>query len=155
LGAIISGTEVALRSPRLFHRAELRIAYSNQIAQGVGPVTGGLLEFSDEGLFLLDHDQRNTVSAVLSLNLPGHIWATPVYRFGSGFLNGDGPAHLPPHSTFGVALGKDIGENWSVSLNATNLGNSRYLLDTSNTFGGTHYVDPRQAYLQLRYRFHY
>ncbi|MGH9619360.1 MAG: TonB-dependent receptor domain-containing protein, partial [Bryobacteraceae bacterium] len=131
LGAIISGTEVTLRSPRLFHRAELRIAYSNQIAQGVGPITGGLLEFSDEGLFLLDHDQRNTASAVLSLNLPGHIWATPTYRFGSGFLNGDGPAHLPPHSTFGLAVGKNIGESWSVSLNATNLGDSRYLLDTS------------------------
>lgn len=155
LGAIIRGTEVALRSPRLFHRAELRIAYSNQIAQGVGPVTGGLLEFSDEGLFLLDHDQRNTASAVLSLNLPGHIWATPAYRFGSGFLDGDGPAHLPPHSTFDLAVGKDIRESWSVSVNATNLGNSRYLLDTSNTFGGTHYVDPRQVYVQLRYRFHY
>ncbi len=37
LGAIISGTEVAVRSPRLFRVAQLRIAYSNQIAQGIGP----------------------------------------------------------------------------------------------------------------------
>ncbi|MGH9583384.1 MAG: TonB-dependent receptor domain-containing protein, partial [Bryobacteraceae bacterium] len=155
LGAVISGTEVTLRSPRLFHRAELRIAYSNQIAQGVGPVTGGLLEFTDEGLFLLDHDQRNTASAVLTLNLPWHMWATPTYEFGSGFLNGNGPAHLPPHSTFDLSIGKDFGENWTASLNGTNIGNVRYLLDTSNTFGGTHYVNPRQIYFELRYRFHY
>lgn len=155
LGAVIRGTEVTLRSPRLFHRADLRIAYSNQIAQGVGPVTGGLLEFTDEGLFLLDHDQRNTASAVLALRLPWHIWATPAYEFGSGFLNGDGPAHLPPHSTFDLSVGKDFGESWSASLDATNLGGERYLLDTSNTFGGTHYANPRQIYFQLRYRFHY
>jgi outer membrane receptor protein involved in Fe transport len=155
LGAIISGTELTLQSPRLFNRADLRIAYSNQIAEGVGPVTGGLLEFGEEGLFLLDHDQRNTVSAVLSLNLPGHMWATPAYEFGSGFLDGDGPDHLPPHSTLDLAIGKDFGENWSVSVDGTNLGNARYLLDTSNTFGGTHYVNPREVYAELRYRFHY
>ena len=42
LGAIIHGTEVTVRSPQLFHTAQLRIAYSNQIAQGIGPITGGL-----------------------------------------------------------------------------------------------------------------
>jgi outer membrane receptor protein involved in Fe transport len=155
LGAIISGTEIAIRSPRLFNVAQLRVAYSNQIAQGIGPVTGGLLEDSPTGNFLLDHDQRNTASAVLSLNLPGHFWATPAYQFGSGFLNGDGPAHLPPHSTFDLSVGKRFGEHWSVSANAVNIGNSRYLLDTSNTFGGTHYVNPRQIYGELRYRFHF
>lgn len=155
LGAVISGTEAALRSPRIFQRAELRIAYSNQIAQGVAPVTGGLLEFTDEGPFLLDHDQRNTASAVLDFNLPWHMWATPAYEFGSGFLNGNGPAHLPSHSIFDLSVGKDFGENWTASLNTTNLGNERYLLDTSNTFGGTHYVNPRQVYFELRYRFHY
>jgi outer membrane receptor protein involved in Fe transport len=154
LAAIISGTEVAVRSPRLFHVAQLRIAYSNQIAQGIGPITGGLLEFSPPGNFLLDHDQRNTASAVLSLNLSHHFWLTPAYQFGSGFLNGDGPAHLPPHSTFDLSIGKRFGEQWSISANAVNIGNSRYLLDTSNTFGGTHYVNPRQIYGELRYRFH-
>jgi outer membrane receptor protein involved in Fe transport len=155
LGAIISGTEVAVRSPRLFHTAQLRIAYSNQIAQGIGPITGGLLEFAPTGNFLLDHDQRNTVSSVLSLTLPGHMWATPAYQFGSGFLNGDGPAHLPPHSTFDLSIGKRFGEAWSVSANSTNIGNARYLLDTSNTFGGTHYIAGRQIYGELRYRFHF
>ncbi len=155
LAAIISGTEVTVRSPRLFNMAELRIAYSNQIAQGIGPVTGGLLEFAPQGNFLLDHDQRNTLVSVLSLTLPGHMWATPAYQFGSGFLNGNGPAHLPPHSTFDLSVGKDFGENFTVSANAVNLGNARYLLDTSNTFGGTHFINPRQIYGELRYRFHF
>jgi outer membrane receptor protein involved in Fe transport len=153
LGAIISGTEVTVRSPQLFHRAQLRIAYSNQIAQGIAPITGGLLEDIGAGNFLLDHDQRNTATAVLSLTLPARMWMTPAYQFGSGFLNGDGPAHLPPHSTFDLAIGKKFGENWTVSANAVNIGNTRYLLDTSNTFGGTHYINPREIYGEVRYRF--
>ena len=155
LGAIISGTEVTLRSPRLFQRAQWRVAWSNQIAQGIGPITGGLLEEATSGNFLLDHDQRNTVTTVLSLTLPGNIWATPACQFGSGFLNGDGPAHLPPHWTFDLALGKQFAEDWTVSANAVNIANTRYLLDTSNTFGGTHFINPRQLYVELRYRFHF
>jgi len=155
LGAIISGTEVAIRSPRLFKVAQLRIAYSNQSANGVGPITGGLLQFSDAGNFLLDHDQRNTASTVLSLKLPKQFWATPAYQFGSGFLNGNGPSHLPPHSTFDISIGKRFAERWSFSVNAVNIANTRYLLDTSNTFGGTHYINPRQIYAEVRYRFHY
>jgi len=155
LGAIISGTEVTIRSPRIRNIAQLRLAYSNQIAQGIGPVTGGLIESAPTGNFLLDHDQRNTASAVISLNLPDQFWATPAYEFGSGFLNGDGPAHLPPHSTFDLSIGKRFENHWSLSLNAVNIANTRYLLDTSNTFGGTHYVNPRQLYAELRYRFHF
>lgn len=155
LGAIISGTEVTVRSPRIANVAQLRIAYSNQIAQGIGPITGGLIEFAPPGNFLLDHDQRNTATAVLFLNLPHNFWATPAYQFGSGFLNGDGPAHLPPHSTFDLSLGKSFGESWSFAVNAVNIANTRYLLDTSNTFGGTHYINPRQIYATLRYRFHF
>ena len=156
LAAVIHGEEISVSSPRLFKKAaQLRVAYSNQIAQGIGPVTGGLLEFVPSGNFLLDHDQRNTVSSVLSLTLPEGLWATPAYQFGSGFLNGNGPAHLPPHSTFDLSIGKRFNPSWSASLNAVNIGNSRYLLDTSNTFGGTHYVNPRQIYVELRYRFRY
>lgn len=158
LAAIISGTEVSVRSPRLFHRAQLRIAYSNQTVQGSGPVTGGLLEleeFGEPGFFPLDHDQRHTLSAVLSVSLPRNWWITPAYQFGSGFLNGDGPAHLPPHSTFDLSVGKRFGESVTLSANAVNIANTRYLVDTSNTFGGTHYNYPRQVYGELRYRFHF
>ncbi len=155
LGAIIHGAEVTLRSPKLFNIAQWRVAYSNQIAQGIGPITGGLLESAPSGNFLLDHDQRNTLTSVLSFNLPRRWWMTPAYQFGSGFLNQNGPAHLPPHSTFDFAIGKSIGENWSIAANAVNIANTRYLLDTSNTFGGTHYINPRQVYGELRYRFHF
>ena len=155
LAAIVHGTEVSLRSPRLWNTAQWRIAYSNQIAQGIGPITGGLLEDAPSGSFPLDHDQRNTLSTVLSLTLPHGMWATPAYQFGSGFLNGDGPAHLPPHSSFDLSIGKRFGEKITVAANAVNLANTRYLLDTSNTFGGTHTVNPRQMYVELRYRFHY
>jgi outer membrane receptor protein involved in Fe transport len=154
LGAIISGTEVTIRSPRLFRVAQWRVAYSNQIGQGIGPITGGLLEYAPTGNFLLDHDQRNTATSVLSLTLPQRMWATPAYQFGSGFVNGNGPAHLPPHSTFDLSIGKYFGENWTVSANAVNIANTRYLLDTSNTFGGTHFINPRQIYVEVKYRFH-
>ena len=156
LGSIVSGTEVTVRSPRLFRNTtQWRVAYSNQTAQGIGPITGGLLEDAPTGNFLLDHDQRNTLTSVLSLNLPHSLWLTPAWQFGSGFLNGDGPAHLPPHSTFDLSIGKRFGEGLSVSASAVNIGNARYLLDTSNTFGGTHYIAPRQIYGELRYRFHF
>ena len=155
LAARISGTEVIFRSPRLFQRTQMRIVYSNQIVKGLGPITGGLLEFAPSSWLFLDHDQRNTLSAVFPLTLPKRAWATPVVNFGSGFLNGDGPDHLPPHTTVDLSLGRSIGEKWSVSVNGTNISNRRYLLDISNTFGGTHYVNPRQVYAEVRYRFHY
>ena len=153
--ALVSGTEITLRSPQLWNRLQWRVAYANAVGKGLGPITGGLIEFAPTSYFYLDHDQRNGFSTVLSLKLPRRFWATPAVSFGSGFVNGDGPAHLPPHTTADLALGKSFGENWSLSLNGTNVLNSRYMLDTSNTFGGTHTVNPRQVYLELRYRFHY
>ena len=155
LAARISGTEVTVRSPDILHRAQLRIAYSNQLAEGHGPITGGLIEFAPTSYFLLDHDQRNTASAVLSLRLPRRFWTTPVVNFGSGFLNGNGPAHKPPHTTADLGLGRLLGEHWSVAVNATNLLSHRFQLDDSNTFGGTHFVNPRQIYGEVRYRFHF
>jgi len=34
-------------------------------------------------------------------------------------------------------------------------GHRRVLLDNSLTFGGFHFNDPRQIYVEFRYRFHY
>jgi outer membrane receptor protein involved in Fe transport len=156
-GARIQGWEATLRSPMLLDRARIHLAYSHQFAQGFGAVTGGLTDFSppEDGFFFLDHDQRNTLSSVVTTTLPGQAWATTTVAYGSGFVNGDGPAHLPPHTTLGLSLGKSFGENWSLAVNALNLANRRYLLDNSNTFGGTHYVNPREVYVQMRYRFHF
>ncbi len=155
--ARIHGWEAMVRSPRLFGRAQLYVAYSRQYAQGRGGITGGLTDFSPppESYFFLDHDQRTTLTAVLSLALPRHAWVTTAAAYGSGFLNGNGPDHLPAHTTVDIAMGKSLSDNWSVALTALNAANRRFLLDNSNTFGGTHYADPRRLLLELRYRFHY
>ncbi len=155
VAALISGTEVSVRTPELWDHVQLRIAYANAIGKGLGPITGGLIEYAPTSYFYLDHDQRNGFSAVLPLKLPRRFWATPGVNFGSGFVNGNGPAHLPPHTTADLALGKDFLKQWSFSLNGTNVLNNRYLVDTSNTFGGTHEANPRQIYFEVRYRFHY
>ena len=41
--ALIQGWETTLRSPRIWHRAQIHAAYSNQIAQATAPITGGLI----------------------------------------------------------------------------------------------------------------
>src|SRR5207302_1984286 len=63
--------------------------------------------------------------------------------------------HLAPHTTFDLSLGKSFGENWSVRLTGLNLSNHHYLLDNANSFGGTHFANPRQLSIQLKYRFRY
>ncbi|HEY1272214.1 MAG TPA: TonB-dependent receptor, partial [Terriglobales bacterium] len=157
--ARIRGTEVDVHSPRIAGRINLHAAYSNQIAQAACPITGGFVEECEEiGYFFLDHDQRNTLAAGFNVSLPRQVWADFNVSYGSGFLNGEGdeePTHLSPHTTFDLAVGKSFGENWSVRLSGLNLSNHRYLLDNSNTFGGTHYVNPREISVQVKYRFHY
>jgi len=156
-GARIFGWEATARSPKFLRRAQVHAAFSHQHAEGFGAVTGGLTDFSppESGWFFLDHDQRNTLSTVVALTLPKRAWASTGIQYGSGFVDGDGPAHLPGHTTFDISLGKSLGENWSLALNALNVSNRRYLLDNSNTFGGTHFVAPRQVYGEVRYRFHF
>ena len=129
---------------------------THQKIQGQGAVTGGLTDFSPPAaLFFLDHDQRNTLSTGLTVNLPSRSYVSGNVVYGSGFLNGDGPDHLPGHTTFDFSVGKGFGENWMVALQGVNVTNKRFLLDSANTFGGTHFAEPRQIYVELRYRFHY
>src|SRR5204863_365106 len=144
--ARIRGWEASVNSPNIASRAKFHLAYSHQYAQGAGAVTGGLTDFSppEQGYFFLDHDQRDTLSTGFNLQLPWHASADFNTNYGSGFLDADGPAHLPSHTTFDLALGKSFGENWSVRLTALNFTNHRFMLDNSNTFGGTHFVNPRE-----------
>jgi len=157
--ARLYGWEVSVRSPRIFHRGEVYLAYAYAHAAGAGAVTGGLTDFSPPatGYFLLDHDQRHTLHAGFNFNLPRGVVAGGNLYYGSGFTDGssDVPAHLEPHTTFDLTLGKNIGERFTISATSLNLTNRRFLLDNSSTFGGTHYADPRQIYVQVRYRFHY
>jgi len=156
-GARIYGWEFTARSPRILRRGEVSIAYSYQHAEGEGAITGGLTDFSPpaNGYFFLDHDQRHTLHANFNVTLPRRTWAAGGLYYGSGFTDGssDIPKHLDPHTTFDFSLGKAIRENLSMSLTALNVMNRRFLLDNSATFGGMHYADPRQIYVQLRYRF--
>jgi outer membrane receptor protein involved in Fe transport len=87
--------------------------------------------------------------------------------YGSGFSNGNGPAvlgvapccssldYLPQHMTVDLSLGKDFGENLSVSVSGLNVANRRVMLDDSLTFGGFHFNNPREIFVELRYKFHY
>ncbi len=154
--ARIRGWEAVLSTPRNWRHGSLRVNYSNQIAEGKGAVSGGLTDFSsaDRGYFLLDHDQRNTLSVLPQASLPWHSWLSATVSYGSGFLNGNGPAHLPAHTTVDLAAGKNIGERLSLRVTALNIANHRYQIDNSNTFGGTHWVSPRQIEVQLKYKIH-
>ena len=155
--ARIRAWETTLRSPAIAGRARVYASYSHQYAQGAGGITGGLTDFTppEEGLFFLDHDQRDTLSAGYNIKLPRKMWTTGNLNFGSGFLFEDGPRHLPSHTTFDLSLGKNFGDRLSLSFTAVNIGNGRYMLDTSNTFGGSHFNEPRQLIGQVRWRFHY
>ncbi len=166
--ALIQGWELTLRSPRLWHRGQFHLAYSNQIAQSAGPFTGGLIcpnpappDCEPPPVYSpVDHDQRNTLNVGFNADLPWKAYASTNVYYGSGFSNGMPDAqypgnYLPQHTTFDLSFGKSFAEKYTVSVNMLNVANRRVLLDNSLTFGGFHYNDPRQIYAEVRYRFHY
>ena len=171
--ALIQGWELTLRSPNLWHRGQLHLAYANQIARATSPVNGGLICPTPvtaacplaipPGYAPVDHDQRNTLNVGFNTSLPWQSYASTNVYYGSGLTNGlfGSPdaqyfgEYLPGHTTFDLALGKDFGERFSASVNALNVTNRRVELDTSLTFGGFHWDNPREIYAEFRYRFHY
>ena len=168
--ALIRGWELTLRSPRLWKIAQFHLAYSNQIGEARGDITGGLIPTDNTpspDYAPLDHDQRTTLNLGAQLALPKKIFVSGSHYYGSGFTNGNGPTvtgaapccsaldYLPAHTTVDLTVGKSFGENLSVSASVLNVGNRRVMLDDSLTFGGFHFNDPREAFVELRYRFHY
>ncbi len=166
--AQISGWELTLRSPKIAHRAQLHLSYSNQVALAGGAINGGLTNFVSSvcapapatSLCPLDHDQRSTLNLGGDAALPWRAYASANVYYGSGFSNAfvgePYPGiHLPPHTTFDLSLGKDFRERLSASLNLLNVANRRVELDNSQTFGGFHWNNPREIYVELCYRFHY
>ncbi len=169
-GALIRAWELTLRSPRIFKFGQAHVAYSNQIAEQRGPMTGGLICYPansptcavSNAYVPLDHDQRNTLNAGFTATLPGHAYASTNVYYGSGFTNGDPNPntpypneYLPQHTTFDLSLGKTFNKKFSASITSTNVANRRVLLDNSLTFGGFHYNDPREIFAELRFHFHY
>jgi hypothetical protein len=156
--ARIRGWEATVRSPQLFRRGRFHLAYSRQFVQAQGGVTGGLTDFEPPetgDYYFLDFDQRHTLGTGFDISLPRRSWASANVSYGSGFLDGDGPAHLPANTTLDLAVGKQVGERWSVQAYALNAANRRFFIDRSNEFAGTHYAPPRQIAVELRYRFRY
>ncbi len=170
-GALVRAWEMTVRSPELARLGHFYVTYSNQIAEQRGNIIGGFTctDPNDPACNLgpdytpVDHDQRNTLNAGFTANLPLHTWFASNVYYGSGFHNGlagadQGPYngnYLPVHTTFDVSAGHSIGENWSLTGNVLNVTNHRVLLDNSVTIGGFHYNDPRVFSAQLRYRFHF
>jgi hypothetical protein len=169
-GALIRAWELTLRSPRLWHFGQAHLAYSNQIAEQRGAITGGLICYPigdpacDAGFTYtpVDHDQRNTLNVGFNATLPWRTFASTNVYYGSGFHNGDpNPttpypnAYLPPHTSVDLSIGKTFSEKLTASVTATNVANRRVLLDNSLTFGGFHFNDPREIFAELRYRFKY
>ena len=169
-GALVRAWELSLRSPRLWHFGQAHLAYSNQIAEQRGNITGGLVctplgdPACDAGFAYkpVDHDQRNTLNVGFNATLPLRMTASTNVMYGSGFVNGSPDpstpypdAYLPQHTTFDLAIGKSFGQRTTLSVSALNVANRRVLLDNSLTFGGFHFNDPREIYGELRYRFHY
>ncbi len=158
--ARIHGWESTVHSPRIRKLLDFYLTYSNQMIEGAGVITGGLLsnpgQLCDNGGFCyLDHDQRNTLSTGFHAALPWRISASANVSYGSGFLNGNGPLHFPGHREASLSFSKSFGERFSLGFTAQNVSDGRYLLDNSNTFGGTHWNYPRQISGELRYRFHF
>jgi hypothetical protein len=156
-GALIEATELTVRSPRFWSGAQVHVAFSNQTADGVGTISGGLTDFSPPvGYYALDHDQRNTLNAGVDARLPWQTFASMNLYYGSGFSNGNPPpTHLSSHASLDASFGKAISKSFTASVTVLNMTNRHLLIDNSLTFDGFHWNSPRETYAELHYRFGY
>ena len=171
-GALVRSWQITLRSPQIARRGQFHLAYSNQIAEQRGAITGGFTcslpgdaacNPSNFAYEPVDHDQRHTLNAGFTAVLPLRTWFASNVYYGSGFVNGlagsgVGPYqgdYLPAHTTFDISAGHSFGENLKVTVSAINVTDHRVLLDNSVTIGGFHYNDPRMISGEVRYRFRF
>lgn len=167
-GALIQGWELTLASPQRWRYGRVTLAYSNQLAQQRGAITGGLVcepatsPQCDVGFNYvpLDHDQRNTLNVGYTASMPHAIFGTAHLYYGSGFANGlPSPtypgAYLPHDTNLSFSGGKTFHDRTTVSVSVLNATNRRVLLDNSLTFGGFHYNAPREVIGEARFRFGY
>jgi hypothetical protein len=156
-GALIRGNELTVRSPRFWAGTHVYVTYSNQTADGIGNITGGLTNFSPpNGYYALDHDQRNTLNVGFRTELPWQAFVSMNLYFGSGFSNGSPPpSHLPSHTSLDISLGKDFSAHLSASVTVLNVTDKHLQIDNSLTFDGFHWNYPREIYGEVHYRFGY
>jgi len=163
-GALIRGRELTVRSPPFWPYGQVHLAYSNQTADCFGSITGGLVVPGTQCGFppiALDHDQRNTLNVGYNADLPLRFFFGSNVSVNSGLSNGYAgpptyePSHLPSYVVLDLSVGRYITRDLSLSLTALNVTNRHLLTDNSLTFGGVHWNDPFQIYLELRYKFHY
>lgn len=162
--ARIRGVDVSLTSPSIAKRLRFSLIYAHMRAEGWGGLSGGLTEDDESefstGRFFLDHDQRHTMTLGSFLSLPWDSYLFGELHYGSGFANqvaeeASAPSHLPGHVRLDLGGGKRFGKNWSVTVNVLNVTNGSYLLDNSPLLGGVHWVEPRQIWAEVRYKFHF
>jgi carboxypeptidase family protein len=154
----VRAVESTLRSPLIAHRLRVHYALSWMMAQGRGQITGGLTDFkppANNAYFFLDHDQRVTFTPGFELDLPQGTWIAGTVIYGSGFLRGDGPTHMPSHASGDISVGKDFGKSLTLRVTALNVTNELFLTGLNNSFAGTHYTNPREVTAQVRWKFHY
>lgn len=169
-GALVRAWELTLTSPASWRYGQAHLAYSNQIAEQRGNISGGLVctPIGDPACNLgfdytpVDHDQRNTLNIGLDAKLPRRATASANFYYGSGFHNGEPNTatpypnqYLPYNTSLDLSIGRNFGQAVTASVSATNVLNRRVLLDNSLTFGGFHFNDPREIFAELRYRFHF
>jgi len=161
--ARIRGVDVSVTSPSIAKRLRFSLIYAHLRAEGWGGLSGGLREeeeLASTDRFFLDHDQRHTMTLGSFLSLPWDSYLFGELHYGSGFANqaaeeAPGPSHLPGHVGFDLGGGKRFGKNWAVTVNVLNVTNGSYLLDNSPLLGGVHWVEPRQIWAEVRYKFHF
>ena len=153
--ARLRGLELTAASPS-DKRLQVRLVYAHGYAQARGAVTGGLGNISDPapgGYYFLDHDQRDTAVACVEYRPTNQSWMHVAVQYGSGFLRGDGPDHLPSHVTTDAGAGLRIRPRWLVAVEAENLMNVAYFVNLSSEFNGTHVARPRSVTARLRVTF--
>ncbi len=161
--ALIRGWELTLRSPRIAHRGQVHLAYSNQIAEGSGihhrrPHRFHARSPDSARASTTTSATRSTWAATSAL--PGAPMPPPTFTTAPDSATLSRARPIPAticrqHTTFDLSLGKDFGERFSASVTALNVANRRVEYDNSLTFGGFHWNLPRQIYVQVRYRFQY
>ena len=92
------------------------------------------------------HDQRDTLTGGVDVEFEPGTFVSATVAYGSGFLQGDGPEHKPAHATVSLQASRRFGKQFTAFVTALNVGDSHFLLDESNTFGGTRRQDdPRES----------